>query len=322
MARNPVEPSGKRSQVDEAQVKALLDDLENAIAGFDERLQAFEVESAGGARVAARSGDSIFPDIDPNAHRKTSEPPVAAATQPAPAKADSAAASSDLLAELAQAATRQQQSRMADDRYQLETRQRFDKALRTVFDYLHQLTQHVNVLQPEVPLDYALDYQHRFNHLRWAGSAVDYRTSSQSENALIEAVALRARYATNPLIVEQRDVRADAFRKDLYLMNLKIVDETRFDVGQKTAGVRFSIEGAVPLQLNFGIDIGSGQIVVRCRNLCGLGLSAYVVAPETINRGMLDGIGRCLIGQSTAMPRELAAVAFNRYSPEQRPSAP
>lgn len=326
MPQDPKRAFGSQNPpVGEAQVKALLDDLDNAIAGFDERLQAYEAQAQPGApsgepRLAGR----VFPEIDENAIRHgarnaAAKPAAGAAAPGAPAAAN---LSSDLLLELAAAANLQQQSQQTANLSQLAAQRRFDQALRQVFDYLHQLTQHVNVLQPELPLIYSLDYQRRFDTLRWAGGVVDYRTGGQSECTLIDSVTLRIRYTTQPLLIEQNAAGADALRKDLQLLNLKVTDETRFDTGLKTAGIRFSIEGVVPLQLNFSTDLKSGLIILRCRNLCGLGLSAYVIAPDAVTRSALDGIGRCLIGKAKQMPAEFNAVAFNRYAPEQKPASP
>lgn len=319
---------GQNGPVDEAQVKALLDDLDNAIAGFDDRLHAFEAESQLGANSPEpRAGGRVFPRIDENAVRRGAQAALAksgadSANSPPASVAHVPAAPTDLLAELAEAATLQQQSQQTANQSQLAAQRCFDQALRQIFDYLHQLTQHVNVLQPELPLVYSLDYQHRFGTLRWAGGVVDYRTGSQSESALIENVTLRIRYTTQPLLIEQSAAGADALRKDLQLLNLKVTDETRFDTGLKTAGIRFSIEGVVPLQLNFSSDLKSGLLVLRCRNLCGMGLSAYVIAPAAVTRSVLDGIGRCLLGKVKQLPPEFNAVAFNRYAPEQKPASP
>lgn len=317
---------GQSGPVDEARVKALLDDLDHAIAGFDERLQAFQAEPQDSTAPADSRG-SGFPEIDPNAVRqRTVEPTGKSATSAIGSGSQSSSAmgseNSDLLAELAQAATLQQQSQQSANFSQLEAQKRFDRALRLIFDYLHQLTQHVNVLQPKIPQIYSLDFHHRFEGLRWLAGSVDYRTASQSEQALIESVTLRVQYSTQPLIVTQAAAGADALRKDLQLLNLKVLDESRFEVGQKTAGIRFSIDGVVPLQLNFSSDLKNGLLVLRCRNLCGLGLAAYVITPEAITRRALDGVGRCLIGKAKQMPPEFNAVAFNRYTPEQKAGTP
>lgn len=313
-------PPGREKQaaVSDDQVKALLDDLDSSITSFDERLRAFEAETPVVMPAIRRTTDLPFPCIDLEAeHPSSNQAGRPAQTRPpddAPAPAEMKGASlpaHDLLAELARSAEAHAQDRIVDSRLQQQVEQRFDRVLRTIFDYLHEFTRHVNVLKPTIPLAYALDFRHRFGTLQWADGFVDFRTRSKSEVALIETVSLRLRYATPILEITQPVEKVHALRHELHLLNLTIADEKNVGIPGQGSGVRFTLAGSIPVQLNFRSDVARGKIVVRGRNIGALGLCAYLIDPDRLTRTSLDAIGLNLLGRSTRLPGEFAPIAFS-----------
>ncbi|MBI4742578.1 MAG: hypothetical protein HY777_13740 [Betaproteobacteria bacterium] len=293
------------------QVKALMDDIDSSIASIDERLRAYEADppSPAGGRHAS---NLPFPTIDLAAQRTLSEPhKTVARPPPEMTEAPSVRPPQDLLAELARCAEEHAQDSIVQSRSQQETEQRLDRVLRTVFDYLHQFTRHVNVIRPAIPLNYALDLRNRFGALQWHEGTVDYRTRSKSEAALIETVSVRVRYATEALEILQPAEKAKAMRDELHLLNLTIGDETNVVLPGRGCGVRFTLAGSIPVQLNFRSDLASGKIVVRGRNVSTLGLSAYLIDPDKLSRASLDAVGLNLLGRSGRLPGEFAPVAFS-----------
>lgn len=316
----------KQAAVSDDQVKALLDDLDSSITSFDERLRAFEAETPVALPGVRRSTHVPFPCIDLETQRTSPEPsgkltqtrppeqaktPIRAAL---PASAETTGVpvpALDLLAELARSAETHAQDKIVDRRLQQEVEQHFDQVLRAIFDYLHEFTRHVNVLKPAIPLAYALDFRHRFGALQWADGFVDFRTRSKSEVALIESVSLRTRYDTPILEITQPAGKVHALRHELHLLNLTVTDEKNVAIPGQGSGVRFTLAGSIPVQLNFRSDIARGKIVVRGRNIGALGLCAYLIAPECLTRTSLDAVGMSLLGRSARLPDEFAPIAFS-----------
>jgi hypothetical protein len=306
-SRGQLMPDG----VSDDQVKALMDDLDSSIASFDERLRAYEADAPiiPGLR---RSTELQFPSIALDAQRGSRQRPTAASIPAEGERKDVVAhvPAMDLLSELAHSAEEHAQDKIVASRAQQEVEQRFDRVLRTIFDYLHQFTQHVNVIKPAIPLTYVLDPQHRFGALQWSEGFVDYRTRSKSEVALIETVSVRLRYSTSALEVNRTAERASALRDELHLLNLTITDETKIDLRGLGSGIRFVVAGSIPVQVNFRSDMETRRIVVRGRNIGALGLSAYVIELEQLSRTALDGLGLNLLGRSTRLSGEFVPVAF------------
>jgi hypothetical protein len=318
----------KHAVVSDDQVKALLDDLDSSITSFDERLRAFEAETAIATPGFGRSTDVPFPCLDlggqhawpelpgKSAHTlaqtPSQTPPPARTRELASAETGRGASSApDLLTELARSAEAHAQNRIVDSRLQQEVEQRFDQVLRTIFDYLHEFTRHVNVLKPVIPLTYALDFSHRFGALQWAEGFVDFRTRSKSEIALIESVSVRLRYATPTLDIIQPLEKVHALRHELHLLNLTITDEEKVVIPGKGHGIRFTLADSIPVQLTFRSDSARGKIVVRGRNIGALGLCAYLIDLNRLARTSLDAVGLNLLGRSSRLPAEFVPVAFS-----------
>ncbi len=316
MVAPPSRRSGKLALVSDDQIKALMEDLDSSMANFDERLKAHKegIQEIATTSGIGRAGDLSFPTIDLEAQGGCLPPmdvldPAPASASFAPPTAPGAPAM-DLLAELARAAEAHEQTRIIESRSQQEAEQRLNQILRTIFDYLHQFTQHLNIIKPSIPLSYVLDYRHRFGALQWSEGFVDYRTRNTSEIVLMESVSVRLRYATSALEITRPADRVHALRHELYLLNLTISDEANVDVADSGSGVRFTLAGSIPVQLNFRSDPSSGKIVVRARNVGALGLSAYLIEPDRLSRASLDAVGLNLLGRASRLPDEFIPIAF------------
>lgn len=303
---NAPEPKGSEKE----RLEALLEDLESSIASFDSRLANLPNEKA--TVPGFRQSSTSFPEINPEAHRRPGGPAPAAKTEAKPVAGATPAPTTDLLNELAREA--EVQSKVADQavRQQADLGERLDRGLRNVFEYLHQFSQHVNVLKPLIPVAYALDYQHRFDNVHWQDGFVDYRTASLAERAYFKTVSLRlSLMAENPLIVLRGLRQEEGLRKELHLLNVTIKEEGMTTVPGYGNGTRFVLSPEIPVQMHFIADSVNGRIVIRSRNVCGFGLAAFVAEPEAFSRPVLDAIGRCLLGRVKQMPAELKPVPFH-----------
>lgn len=292
------------------QIEALISDLESAIASFDQRLGNLPPEPQANAAVTVMRGEQ-FPAINPDARRSSAPAPAAPPTAPAAASPPPPPPpASDLLEELAKAATQSSASQTAATEARLAAARQIDAALHQVFEYFDRFCKHVNVLRPSPPVTYSLDARHQFGAVQWAEGRTDLRHHSVCEQQLLGSVTLRARFACSPLEVNVPQRNVDALRREILMLNLKLIDDVPI-TQRGHDDVRLLIAGEIPLQLNFGADLERHRIVLRMRNLLSLGLGAFALDPAAVDRALLDGFGRCLLGQSRQLPRALVALPFN-----------
>lgn len=296
-------------------IKALLDDLEQSIADFDQRLeQVVETPVATGLRASGNA----FPAIEPEARRQLNPAPPAAAPAavPAPAvpaPAVPAPAPVDLLAELSQAAA----SRSVDDAEARQRQQalteRLHQDLKAVFDYLNQLVRHANTLQPPLPRVYRLDARNSFGQLAWTGGFVDYRSTNRFDRSYFEQVLFQVRYqAPATLRAVCAADQAAILKKELDLVNLRVQGEEPLMLPEGGPGMSYSLGNAIPMNMSIQADFAGDALVLRCRNAGAFGLSAYRLPGGSVTRPLLDGIGLVLLGRSDAMPRELQRIPYQR----------
>lgn len=291
---------------DQDKLQALIDDLEQSIASFDERFSTIPVEDAAPPTTAPTLPKKHFPEIDPDAHRNFDSDKVAA---PAPVPAE--APLTPLLNELAASAEREAEHVHVERERRRQAAQRIDRALRLASDYLDQLTQHLNLLKPELPLVFAVDRLHQFSGIHWQDSSTRHETDSHSERSQVVKLMLRVRLTCQPLALLVPDGAMRRTENELYLMNLAWHDTGIVDLPGRGIGHRLEVDGSIPVQLVFAADVDQDRIVLRCRNLLGLGLSAYSVAPDAIDSAAMDTLGRCLLGRSKRLPDAFTPIAFN-----------
>lgn len=293
------------NDAEDKKLQALMADLEASIASFDERFTDLS-DDAEPPPLKAIDPDNRYPLIDPEARRDYAPSPHAP-----PAAADVPAARTPLLDELASAAQQQSEHVRAEAERRRRSAFATGRALRLVADYLEQLTRHLNVLQPATRQSYAVDREHSFANLHWQDGSVRFETRSQSERSLIEKLTLRVRYVGTPLSLVVADASMRRVENEMYLMNLAWRDAGIVDVPGQGIGHRIEIDGSVPLQLLFTADVDQERIILRCRNLIGLGLSAYAIPPAAVDATAMDTLGRCLLGDSRRLPPGFVPIAFN-----------
>jgi hypothetical protein len=96
------------------------------------------------------------------------------------------------------------------------------------------------------------------------------------------------------------------------LVNLVWREDGIVDIPGHGTGRSVTITGLIPIQIAFTPDLDNRRVIMRCRNLIGLGLSAFAIAPEQLDQATLDAIARCLIGRGNKLPAHFrAVVAFD-----------
>lgn len=295
-------------------MQALLDDLEQSIAGFDQRLHDFQADPTA---TGMRSSQSVFPTIDAEAKwapAVTAAKPNAASAAPSTPAVQPEAAPVDLLAELAKAAASQSAS-AEDQRRQAEAvTEELHAGLKNIFDYLIQLVHHANVAKPALPRPFRLDARNSFGNLAWLEGSVDYRSTNRFDRSYYSRVLFSTRYGSpTPLTAVTPASYAESLRRELQHLNLKVENEAPTMLPEGGPGVQFTLPNAIPMQISFDADFEANRILLRCRNLEGFGLAAFTLKPGDINRTLLDGIGLCLLGRTQGMPTSLQRVPFRRH---------
>ncbi|MFC5301735.1 hypothetical protein [Azospira restricta] len=306
--RHGNEPRGGRPLSEEEQaerLQKLMADLETSIANFDATL----AEAGTGVEPAPTHTRFVplgdYPEIDPNARREvTPTTPRAAPEAPAPAGA------TPLLRELAASAAGQAGHALSEAEVRRNAAFAIGHALQRLADYLQQLTTQLNGLQPETPIAFVVDGGRRFSGVRWHEGYVRHATRSLSERSLIEKLTLRVAYAAAPLSFVVPEGALPRLENAFYLDNLAWRD---LGAGEPAAGGgrRIEVDGTIPVQLAFTADVERRRLLLRCRNLGGLGLAAYAIAPEAVDAELMDGLGRCLLGQVPRPPASCQPIPFN-----------
>jgi len=294
-------------------IKALLDDLEQSIADFDQRLESAVADPA---VTGLRSQAKDFPAIAADAKRQLPpEPARAAQGVAAPAEPEPAPAFVDLLAELAEAAATRTVDDAEEQRQQQAMTEQLHQDLKAVFDYFNQLVRHANTLKPALPRVYRLNARNHFSGLAWNDGFVDYRSTTRFDRSYYEKVLFQVRYqAPQPLVAVCPLDQAAILRKELEMVNLRVQREDSTMLPEGGAGLRFILPEAIPMNLSVEADFASHTLLLRCRNAGAFGLSAFRIPGGGITRPLLDGIGLVLLGRSDTMPRELQRVPYQRLN--------
>lgn len=298
----------------DSKIRSVIEDLEASLAHFDERLGSALTPTPPPASFHRK--EAAFPEINPEAARQPLPAEATAARRPeTPARpvrrTPPPAESSDLLGELAKAAERSTTDTTRLQSRRLELAQRYDAALRPVFDYFNALCKHVNVLRPTLPFVFALTARDRFGPMLWETSRADFRTTSIADQPFVLNVSLRATLKGAPLSISTPRHRAEAVRREILLVSLKLLEDIPV-TPQGGQELTLVVSGEIPVQLSFAADLERQRVILRCRNFMSLGLAAYAIAPEHFNRSLLDALGRCLIGQSPRLPHTLQPLPFNQ----------
>lgn len=278
---------------------SLMEDIEN----FD--LDAMERQARLEALRAAQGISDpklVYPTImaGPGERRQVSR------EKPAPTTGAPTIDATPLLEQLRQQATSKQLAQQLASAERAVHSEAIDKALRHVFFYLHELTQQLDIIKPEIQRTYQLADALEFSNLVWQQGFADYRTQPQSAGALIELVTFSFKLLGNGVLRTQREGAAvDRFRATLFDFGLPFeCKEFRNERGYLERG-EFTIPCELAVSLRWRADYRQGLILLETHNLERLGSAVYPIKPASIDQPLLDALGRLALGQPNQF-RELA----------------
>lgn len=297
---------------EDRQLQSLMADLEASIATFDERFAAIGAAPGDGIAAAPVAERLVgMPAARGEPPTRQTPPPASPTVASPPPAGSEPSVLTPLLEALAEAAKEKAGDLREENARRLRIATEIGAALRRLADYLHQMTTHLDTLQPSIPVHFAIDRKTRFTNVRWQEGSTRGETEGRSEHSPMRKLTLRVRYAAEPLslVVPERSLRH--FEHELYLMNLSWRDAGVVDTAGLGLGRRIEVDGSIPLQLVFAADIDKECIVLRSRNLVGLGLAAYTIAPSAVDAAVLDALAGCLLGHGKHLPPVFRPLPFN-----------
>lgn len=296
------EPRSSTSDDIAALEASLLADIETFDLEAAERKAQLEQRAA--SVPSMTDTNLVFPKIAPAAPERPAAAAAPAPTaapapvgKPAPAKPKAPEPASDLISQLRQQAEMRQREANFASAERNAVSEAIDAGLKRTFFYLHDLVQQLNIVKPAVQREYALAEGYSLGKLAWQEGFADYRTQSQSAGALVELVSFSYRLAGDGALVIERDgTTAERFRTQLFDCGLafdvkEIRNERRY-----LERAEFSIRSELGVSARWRADFDNGVIVLETRNLERLGNGLYRIAPQVIDKPMLEAFGRLILG--------------------------
>lgn len=282
----------------DADVKALMDDIDASLADFEKRLQA---EQAAPGNQAA---PSIVHRAQPMPGRE--ELPEIAGR---PAERISPAPASGFLAELEREAAELSGTGESEARQRELRERRVHETLGRIFQFFDAFCRHANTLAPAITRPYRLDAQIAYTNLEWQEASVRYRLQNLREKSLMDYVALNIRVAAPaPVKVVRRWDQIEQLKKEMHILDLKPAEGIDLDEKPQQENVSIRLAPEFPIQLTFRGNYRKERIDLLSRNLDGFGIAAFVCEAGNLSQQLLDDLGRFLINRSNRLPEGLEPI--------------
>ena len=281
----------------DADVKALLDDIDASLADLEKRLEAEKASLAGQPATSVVHRVAEMPG-------KNELPEVAAAAEPVSPGEDSS-----LLAELEQEAAASRGAGEGEAAQREIRARRVHDTLSRVFHFLNKFCRHANTLAPAIKRLYRLDAHIAYEDLSWQEATVRYRLQNLREKALMDYVTLNIRLAApQPVSVVRRWDQVEQLKKEMHILDLKTAEGIDLDEKPQQENVNILLAADFPIQITFRANYRKDRIDLLCRNLDGFGLVAYVCEAAEMTQALLDDLGRFLLDRTDKLPAGLQQV--------------
>ena len=216
----------------------------------------------------------------------------------------------DFLAELEREVAVRVQDLGAQQEHHAKT-QELHKALSRIFAFLHRMSGHANKLQPAITRSYRLDTQIAYEGLHAQDAFADSRKHDLSESSHLSHVNFRMRLvAPQPIGLLRRWDQLEGLRKDLHILNLRLLDEPTFTKKPDQEFIKLALAPDFPLQISFKGNYKMHRIDVSSRNLEGFCVSNFILDIAEVNQDFLDELGRFLLSRSPSLPGALRRVNY------------
>ncbi|MBU0620823.1 MAG: hypothetical protein KJ795_03150 [Gammaproteobacteria bacterium] len=218
---------------------------------------------------------------------------------------------SGFLSELASEATQKLEAKRTQQQDRQSINRNVNAALERTFKFFNLFANHLNAIEPDIPRVYALDGKAQFSSLKWKSGMAEFRKQSLADDALLDYVYLQVRLVVpESVVVTRRWELFNELKKDLEAFGLKTKEDMIDLWRNRTQKVTFQVnlEPEFIVWLRFRGNYSSGIVEMESNNLDGFGGIKGMFPPEALHTGILDEIGRFLMGRSTALPMEFRFV--------------
>jgi len=169
------------------------------------------------------------------------------------------------------------------------------------FRYLNDLVKQVNIIRPEIPLEYRLTGTLAFSGMSWVEGAIDYRfLPTATDDRLIETVSMRYRIAAvRPLQVEREVLGIDPLSKLLHDANLAFRLEERKNSRNQVESGLFQIPCEIKAGFFLKADYAAGDFFLRTRNVDRFGSMEFRLQANDLTQDTLDDLAQLILGQES-----------------------
>jgi hypothetical protein len=282
----------------DADVKALMEDIDASLVDFEKRLEAEH------AALNNKSATSIVHRAQPLPGK--SELPEVGTDSSEPISPGEA---SGFLAELEHEAAALSGSGEGEARQREIRERRVHDTLGRVFNFLNAFCRHANALAPAITRPYRLDARIIYSDLKWQEASVRYRLQNLREKALMDYVTLNIQLAAPaPVEVVRRWDQIEQLKKEMHILDLKPAEGLDIDEKPQQENVKILLAPDFPVQLTFRANYKKDRIDLLSRNLDGFGIAAFVSNASEVTQQLLDDLGRFLINRTDKLPAGLQPV--------------
>jgi hypothetical protein len=140
---------------------------------------------------------------------------------------------------------------------------------------------------------------------------VEYRKQSIADNALMNHVYFQVRLTIpDSVTLTRRWEQFEEVKKDLNAYGLKTKEDMHelWRNRSQTVNFQVTLEPEFIIWMRFFGNYADGSVELESNNLDGFGVMKGKLNPELIQSNLLDGVGRFLMGRSSALPQELELV--------------
>jgi len=180
-----------------------------------------------------------------------------------------------------------------------------DRSLRSALHYLAEFALEVNKVQPTLERPYELVFLARAPAMSLSDAFADLRTGRVDGGTLCDHVFLkyRARYA-QPATADLSGTDIEHCRRFLEQsqISFQLQVARKNDFGQPISGT-FVISEPIPCELYLRADYDAPAISIEMLNVGRLGPGRCRLAPEQLTDGLVDEIGRYMLGAKNEFGR-------------------
>ncbi len=157
--------------------------------------------------------------------------------------------------------------------------------MRTIYDFFHQILDQLNILNPEIKVDFRIATNMAITTFQQQNYEVHARSSHEDE-----VVGFIYKLVTEDHIsIAKKDI-ADV---DSYLKNIKNCD---INVIKQTNDV-IELSSTIPVRVFFKSDFASNKIFIIIDNFENIGTQHFSIAPDRVENALLEELGKFILRQ-------------------------